>query len=66
MNRLVSVKIKEQVIICLFRRLFNIEKYTQNNPKVLFSCFNDLRKAFDKVRHDGLLYKLRKNGISDL
>jgi hypothetical protein len=42
-----------------------IEKYTQNNPKVLFSCFIDLRKAFDKVRHDGLLYKLRKNGISD-
>ena len=41
-------------------------KYTQNNPKVLFSCFIDLRKAFDKVRHDGLLYKLRKNGISDL
>jgi hypothetical protein len=27
-----------------------IEKYTQNNPKVLFSCFIDLRKAFDKVR----------------
>ena len=25
-----------------------------------------MRKAFDKVRHDGLLYKLRKNGISDL
>jgi hypothetical protein len=43
-----------------------IEKYTQNNPKVLFSCFIDLRKAFDKVRHDGLLYKLRKNEISDL
>jgi hypothetical protein len=34
-----------------------IEKYTQNNPKVLFSCFIDLRKAFDKVRHDGLLYQ---------
>jgi hypothetical protein len=43
-----------------------IEKYTQNNPKVPFSCFIDLRKAFDKVRHDGLLYKLRKNRISDL
>jgi hypothetical protein len=43
-----------------------IEKYTQNNPKVLFSCFIDLRKAFDKVRHDGLLYKLRKKGISNL
>jgi hypothetical protein len=43
-----------------------IKKYTQNNPKVLFSCFIDLRKAFDKVRHDGLLYKLRKNDISDL
>jgi hypothetical protein len=28
--------------------------------------FNDLRKAFDKVRHDGLLYKLRKKGISNL
>jgi hypothetical protein len=43
-----------------------IEKYTQNNAKVLFSCFIDLRKAFDKVRHDGLLYELRKNEVSDL
>ena len=43
-----------------------IEKFTQNNPKDLLSCFIDLRKAFDKVRHDDLLYKLRKNGISDL
>jgi hypothetical protein len=40
-----------------------IKKYTQNNPKVLFSCFIDLRKAFDKVRHDGLLYELRKNEV---
>jgi hypothetical protein len=41
-------------------------KYTQNNPSVLLACFIDLRKAFDKVRHHGLLYKLRKNGMSDL
>ena len=53
-------------ISCLYHLLRKSAKYTQNNPKLIFSCFIDLRKAFDKVRHDGLLYKLRKNGISDL
>ena len=50
----------------MYHLLRKSAKYTQNNPKVLFACFIDLRKAFDKVRHNGLLYKLRKNGISDL
>lgn len=43
-----------------------IEKYTQQGNKKLFTCFIDLRKAFDTVWHDGLFYKLRKLGISDL
>ena len=43
-----------------------IEKYTQEGGKKFFICFVDLQKAFDTVNHEGLLYKLRKTGISDL
>ena len=43
-----------------------IDKYTQKDARQLFTCFINLRKAFDTVWHDGLLYKLRKIGISDL
>ena len=28
------------------------------------SVFLDISKAFDKVRHDGIIYKLTQNGIS--
>ena len=43
-----------------------IEKYTQSGSKRLYSCFIDFKKAFDKVWHEGLFYKLRKLGVSDL
>ena len=43
-----------------------IEKYTQQGSKHLYTCFIDFKKAFDKVWHLGLLYKLRNAGISDL
>ena len=42
-----------------------VDKYTQLGQKKLFSCFIDFKKAFDTVQHYGLLYKLRKAGISD-
>ena len=65
---------KEQIGFCKDKRTSDhmfvlktlIDKYTQKGPKLLFTCFIDFRKAFDTVWHDGLLYKLRKYGISDL
>ena len=37
-----------------------IEKYTQEGGKTFFTCFVNLRKAFDTVIREGLLHKLRK------
>lgn len=42
-----------------------IDKYAQSNSKTLYTCFIDFRKAFDKVWHLGLLYRLKINEISD-
>ena len=43
-----------------------IDKYTQSGTKRLYTCFVDFRKAFDTVRHEELLLKLRLCGISNL
>jgi hypothetical protein len=43
-----------------------IDKYTQQGSKRLYTCFIDFKKAFDKVWHEGLFYKLRNIGVSDL
>ena len=40
-----------------------ISKYVLKKKAKMFSCFVDLRKAFDTVWHNGLLYKLRTNKI---
>lgn len=40
-----------------------IEKYTKKGGK-LYACFIDFRKAFDKIDHTYLLYKMLKMGIS--
>ena len=40
-----------------------ISKYVLKKKTKIFSCFVDLRKAFDTVWHNGLLYKLRTNKI---
>ena len=39
-----------------------LDKYTQKNGKTnkLFTCFEDLKKAFDTVLHAGLFVKLQK------
>ena len=46
-----------------------VDKYTQKSQKngktnKLFTCFIDLKKAFDTVWHEGLLLKLQKAGIN--
>ena len=35
-----------------------IDKYVHCHQEKVYACFVDLRKAFDSVWHDGLLYKL--------
>ena len=41
----------------------NIYRDFDPNPS-LARCFLDLSKAFDKVWHEGFLYKLKNNGIN--
>lgn len=40
-----------------------VNKYTKLYKKKIYSCFIDLRKAFDKVWHLGLFYKLKITGV---
>jgi hypothetical protein len=40
-----------------------VDKFTQNKNK-LYTCFVDFEKAFDKVSHDALFYKLLSLGIN--
>ena len=40
------------------------EAFDCNSSPELRSVFLDIPKAFDKVRHQGLLYKLKLMGIS--
>lgn len=42
-----------------------IEKYLRTKSKKLYACFIDFRKAFDKVIHVGIMYKLQKNNINN-
>lgn len=43
-----------------------IDNYTKQGHKRLYTCFVDFKKAFDKVWHLALFFKLRKLGLSDL
>ena len=52
----------------LFNEYFSSVSYIQPSNTDLYETMDDvntLSKAFDKVWHKGLLYKLRKAGISD-
>ena len=42
------------------------DKYTQKGSNYFYTCFVDFKKAFDLVWLDGLFYKLRDLGVSDL
>jgi hypothetical protein len=40
-----------------------ISKYLKKNKGKIYACFVDLRKAFDSLWHNGLIYKLMINRI---
>ena len=42
-----------------------IDKHTQTTSQKLYTCFIDFRQAFDKIWHQGLLYKLTQIGINN-
>ena len=43
-----------------------IDKYLKSGDKRLYACFVDFRKAFDKVIHVGIMYKLQMYNINGL
>ena len=43
--------------------MYNIYKSFDNGYEVT-GVFLDIPKAFDKIWHDGLIFKLQENGIS--
>ncbi len=43
-----------------------IEKYTKRKTQKLYACFVDYRQAFDRIWHEGLLFKLTKLGINNI
>ena len=43
-----------------------IEKYTHDKNGKLYACFIDFHKAFDRVIHTLMLYKLRTIGVSGI
>ena len=41
-----------------------VKKYVTIGQKKLYTCFIDLKKAYDSVWHEGLFYKMEENGFS--
>jgi hypothetical protein len=60
----------EQIGFCKEKRTsdhhFVLKTLIHNKTQKNYTCFIDLKKAFDTVKHNGLFYKLRKIGVSDL
>ena len=48
-------------LIAITHKIFNA--FDGNLSLEVFRVFPDLSKAFNRVWHDGLLYKLKSNGI---
>ena len=63
MRKLASFLITAQLIIHFTLRTL-INKYVTHTTKgELYTCFVDIKMAFDSIWHDGLLYKLMKYKI---
>ena len=63
MSRLALGRAIDLLTICLLSKA--LLRKTKKQRKKLFLCFIDFKKAYDSVRHAGLLYKLRGIGLSD-
>merc|ERR1712105_378085 len=42
-----------------------INKYLNKNKKKIYICFVDLKKAFDSIWRNGLMYKILELGIGE-
>ena len=42
-----------------------ITKYLKKNKEKIYACFVDLRRAFDSLWHEGLIYKLMVNKVGN-
>ena len=60
----------EQIGFCKEKRTsdhhFVLKTLIHNKTQKNYTCFIDLKKGFDTVNQNGLFYKLRKIGVSDL
>ena len=61
----VYVNIKVDSMVNSIANLTKDIFYSINNSKSLLAAFIDLKKAFDIVNHDILIYKLKCMGIRD-
>jgi hypothetical protein len=61
LNLVSEPTIGPQIVFFILKSL--ISKYLKKNKGKIYACFVDLRKAFDSLWHNGLIYKLMINRI---
>ena len=58
-----GIRVNHRKIDSIFILKSLLIKYLTKKKSKVYSCFIDLRRAFDTVWHAGLLYKLKKDNV---